>query len=474
MPAQSQCRILVVEDEPLPLANISRYLKEEGYEVCEAVDGLGALQQINNRDLDLILLDLKLAGTNGITILQHARKVSPQTLVIVMTAHASIDSCIEALRLGAQDYILKPLLLDDLLNRVSRLMEHRRAAWEVQRLRRQVNSEHEANQMIGGSHAIRQIRELIGKVAPTPSTVLISGESGAGKEVVARAIHRESQRSNNVFLAVNCSAIPATLLESQLFGHVKGAFTGAVSFQDGLFKQANGGTIFLDEIGEMPLPLQPKILRVIEERAVTPVGGGKLVPVDVRIVAATNRTLWEEVKAGHFREDLYYRLNVIAIEVPPLRQRLEDVPLIVERFIERKNFEMKRSYKGVDGTALRRLMSMPWPGNVRELNNVIERAMILGDGEWIRAGDLPPPQATIEEPSLPEGAHNLENALRVYERSHIENVLKETSGDRTQAAKLIGMSRSSLYRKMAELKMDLGPNETGDVAGGEVRSRGLK
>ena len=312
-----QGNILVAEDELLPRKNISRVLEDEGgYQIHEAADGSAAIEAVDKNDLDLILLDLKMPGADGMTVLKHVRQASPQTLVLIMTAYASIETSVEALRLGAQDYILKPIVLDGVVKKVRTLMENKRLAWEIQTLRRQLNLEFESTELIGNSPATAEILEVIEKVAPTNSTVLISGESGVGKEVVARTIHKQSTRSDKDFLAVNCSAIPETLLESQLFGHVKGAFTGASNYQEGLFQRANGGTIFLDEIGEMPLMLQPKILRAIEERAVTPIGAAKPLQVDVRIIAATNRTLKQEVDEGKFRGDLYYRLNVIHLDDP--------------------------------------------------------------------------------------------------------------------------------------------------------------
>ena len=384
-----QGNILVAEDELLPRKNISRVLEDEGYQVHEAADGSAAIEAVDKNDLDLILLDLKMPGADGMTVLKHVRQASPQTLVLIMTAYASIETSVEALRLGAQDYILKPIVLDGVVKKVRTLMENKRLAWEIQTLRRQLNHDFETTELIGNSLATAEILEVIEKVAPTNSTVLISGESGVGKEVVARTIHKQSTRSDKTFLAVNCSAIPETLLESQLFGHVKGAFTGASNYQEGLFQRANGGTIFLDEIGEMPLILQPKILRAIEERAVTPIGAAKPLPVDVRIIAATNRTLKQEVDEGKFRGDLYYRLNVIHLDVPPLRERREDIPLLVEHFIRRQNSELKKNYQGVESSALKVLMSLPWKGNIRDLNNVLERAMILGNGDWITVKDLP-------------------------------------------------------------------------------------
>jgi len=445
-----QGSILVAEDELLPRKNICRVLEEEGFQVREAADGTAAIEEIDTHDFDLILVDLKMPGADGMAVLEHVRKVSPQTLVVIMTAYASLETSVEALRLGAQDYILKPIVLDAVVNKVRSLMEHKRLAWEIQMLRRQVNRESENTELIGSSRAAEEILSVISKVAPTNSTVLISGESGVGKEVVARTIHKQSLRRDKVFLPVNCSAIPENLLESQLFGHIKGAFTGASSYQEGLFQRANGGTIFLDEIGEMPLVLQPKILRAIEERAVTPIGAAKPTQVDVRIIAATNRTLKKEVDDGRFREDLYYRLNVIHLHVPPLRERREDIPLLVEHFIRRQNVEMKKNYQGVDSAAMKVLMSLPWKGNIRDLNNVLERAMILGNGEWITVKDLPSWEVPDEDRYRNVG-HDLKAAMRAYEKSHIENVLKETEGDRTRTAELLGMSRSSLYRKIESL-----------------------
>jgi DNA-binding NtrC family response regulator len=361
-----------------------------------------------------------------------------------------VDTAVEALRLGAQDYVLKPIVLEDLLRKIHRLIEHRELAWEIQMLRREINQSFDMGDLVGGRRVMQEIFAMIKKVAPTVSTALITGESGAGKEVVARTIHLQSPRRDKIFLPVNCSAIPDTLLESQLFGYVKGAFTGASTSQEGLFQRAHGGTIFLDEIGEMPLSLQPKLLRAIEEKDVLPVGSTHPIRVDVRIIASTNRDLKKEVEESRFREDLYYRLNVINIYVPPLRERREDIPLLVEHLIHRHNIEMKKSYKGVDNAAMKILMSLPWKGNIRELDNILERAMILGNDEWITAQDLPLSEISEKERRLVVG-HELSGALEAYEKSHIENVLEETGGDRTRAAKLLGLSRSSLYRKMERL-----------------------
>ncbi len=444
--------IVVADDEALARQSVAEFLREEGYQVYEAADGEAALQLLDQFDVDLILSDLRMPGVDGLAVLQKVREMYPQTMVVLMTAYASVDTVVEALRLGAQDYLLKPLLFDDLLHKVHRLLEHKRQAWEIQLLRREVSRHFDFDHMVGRSPAMKEIFELIKKVAPTNATVLITGESGVGKEVVARLIHNHSSQKEHVFLPINCSAIPEALLESQLFGYTKGAFTGAVGAQEGLFQRARGGTIFLDEIGEMPLTLQPKLLRAIEEREVLPVGATTPVKIDVRILAATNRDLKKEIEAGRFREDLYYRLNVIELHIPPLRERREDIPLLVEHLVQRHNQEMNKAYKGADNATMKLLMSLPWKGNVRELDNVLERAMILGDGEWVSPADLP----RLE---VPEGAaavsltDNLKEATQAYEKSHIETVLKKTAGDKKSAAELLGLSLSSLYRKLDELNI---------------------
>lgn len=448
--------ILVAEDEALSRKNLCRVLQEEGYQVHEAVDGRVALEVIDTLDFDVVLTDLQMPGADGLAILKRVREVAPQTFVLIMTAFATVDTSVAALQLGAQDYLLKPIVFEDVLRKIHNLIEHKNLAWENQMLRREVNKRADPTEMVGQSQAMHDIHALIEKVASSTATVLITGESGVGKEVIARAIHLRSPRADKIFLPVNCGAIPENLLESQLFGHVKGAFTGAISAQEGLFQRARSGTIFLDEIGEMAASLQVKLLRVIEAKEMLPVGATNLVQVDVRILAATNRDLKKEVEAGRFREDLYYRLNVIGLHVPTLRERREDIPLLVEYLIQRHNLEMKKSCKGVDNTAMKILMSLPWKGNVRELDNVLERAMILGTGEWITPADLPlgeeAPQGTLH----PAPGYRLKDALRAYEKSYIENILKETACDRTRVAKLLGLSRSSLYRKMEHLGISLG------------------
>ena len=440
--------ILVVEDQDSARESLAELLRGEGYEVHEAENGRIAIDLINKLDLDVILTDLMMPHADGIEVLKHAREVSPQTLIMLMTAHASVETAVEALRLGAQDYLLKPLIFEDVLRKVERMIAHRRLAWENQILRREIDVHFSPDRPLGRSAAMQDIVGMIKKVAPTPTTVLISGESGVGKEVIARAIHAGSLAKDSVFLPVNCSAIPENLLESQLFGHVKGSFTGAVNSQEGLFQRARGGTIFLDEIGEMPLSLQPKLLRVLEERTVLPVGSTTPIKVNVRIIAASNRDLKAEVEAGRFREDLYYRLNVFEIDIPPLRRRLEDLPGLVEHLIHRHNLEMKTNYKGVDSATMRVLMSLPWKGNIRELDNVLERAMILGDGEWVKPADLPGQKSSDDECGRED---NLATVVELYEKAHIERTLDKAAGDKMHAAELLGLSLSTLYRKIEKL-----------------------
>jgi DNA-binding NtrC family response regulator len=446
--------ILVADDEPGIRESLAEVLRDAGHAVETAPDGSAALVALEGHDFGIVITDLRMPGADGLTVLKRAREISPQTLGIVMTAHASVDTAIEALRAGATDYILKPVVFDDLLGKVDRLIEHRRLVWQAQMLRREVEARYDFEGLVGQGRSMREVFELIKKVAPTQSTVLITGESGTGKEVVARAIHHFSEVAQHIFLPVNCAAIPDSLLESQLFGHVRGAFTGAITSQEGLFSRAKGGTIFLDEIGDMPFGLQSKLLRAIETKEVLPVGSTQTVPVDVRIIAASNRDLQRMVDEGTFREDLYYRLNVVNIVLTPLRERREDIPSLVEYLVRRHNREMKRAYRGVDNATLKRLMAEPWKGNVRELDNVIEHAMILGDGEWITGADLP--RALREsEGALPPVGDELRLALRVYERIHIDNVLRRAGRDKRRAAEMLGLSLSSLYRKLNELGIEL-------------------
>ena len=450
-------RILFVEDETSTRDAVARMLRNRGYEVSIVGDGTEAIRALANESFDLLVADLHLPGADGLRVVEHAREVAPETVVLLVTGHASIETAIAALRTGVADYIQKPIAFGDLVHRITKLLENREAARDQQAQRRRANLPEEvlSRFFVGRNPAMRRIFELVAHVAPTDSTVLVTGESGVGKEVVARAIHQMSRLGDRPFLAINCAAIPESLLESQLFGHRKGSFTGADHASEGLFRSAEGGTIFLDEIGEMPAGLQAKLLRAIAEKEILPIGAGQPVQITVRIIASTNRNLREAVEAGLFREDLYYRLNVFGIEIPPLRDRREDIPFLIERLLSRGNVRLGRQYKGVTNEAMTVLLSQPWKGNVRELDHVLEYAMVLGDGEWIRTKDLParvsPNGARAETASDPEA---LADAVRSFERAHIENVLHRAGQDRRLAADRLRIHLATLYRKIHELGID--------------------
>lgn len=445
-------RILIVEDEETLRNTLSGVLGEEGYEVVAKEDGASAIAIIRKENFDLVITDLKMPGMDGIELLQKVMDMCPQTFVILMTAYGTVETAVEAMQKGAYDYIMKPFLFEDVLNKLKRLFQYRRVALENQLLRQELEERYDFHNIIGESQEMQSVIELVKKVAPTKSTVLISGESGTGKELIARAIHYNSPRKAEGYIPITCSAIPENLLESELFGHKKGAFTGADREKKGLFEVAQEGTILLDEIGDMPQTLQAKLLRAIEEKEILPLGGTKPIQVDVRIIAATNKDLSKEAEKGNFREDLYYRLNVVGIQLPPLRERRDDIPLLVRHFIQKLNKELKKNFRGVDNDGMRALLNAPWKGNVRELENVIERAMILGEGEFITLADLPG-GIEIGERSDSGGSTtgNLGEILRETEKRHIQRVLKETNGDKQKAAKTLGLSLSSLYRKIEEL-----------------------
>jgi len=434
--------ILVVDDAREMQEILYHSLASEGFQVVTAGNGEDAVGRLEAQEFDVIVTDLVLPGCDGLEVLERARLLDPRAVVILMTGYASLGTAITALRRGANDYLEKPFPLDELTLRVRRLLQHRDVVGRERLQQRALNQRPTGHDLIGDSGAMRSVREQIARSALTRSNVLITGESGVGKELVARAVHEASARHDRAFLAVNCGAIPEALLESQLFGHVRGAFTTAVQANPGLFVAADGGTLFLDEIGELPFPLQVKLLRIIEERLVWPVGGTRAVPVDVRIIASTNRDLVAEVAAGRFRTDLFYRLNVLHVKVPPLRERRGDIPLLVDHLVGRLNVRLGTSFLAVEREALSRLINHPWPGNVRELENVLERAMVLGSGDLIAVQDL---SADLPGPTHPR---DLRGAVRWFERQHLEDVLAETA-DKRQAARVLGISLASLYRKLS-------------------------
>jgi DNA-binding NtrC family response regulator len=439
-------RILVVDDEPSIRSQLEEALQEAGYLTQGAGDGRAAADLALQDSFDFCLSDIRMPGLSGIELLKHFGETSPETMVILMTAHRELDTAIEALRLGAVDYLLKPFKPQELVAKLRLLGEHRRLVLENRNLRRTVE-EAAPSGMIGGSPAMVKVLETVDRVASLPSHVLITGESGTGKDLVARALHDRGTRAKAPFVPINCAAIPETLLESELFGHVKGSFTGAVDNKEGLLKTAGEGTIFLDEIGEIPLPVQAKLLRAIESREIQPVGSTRRIQIQARIVVATNRDLAAEVKAGRFREDLYYRLAVVEIHVPPLRDRREDIPALANHFARKYARDLGRDVRGITRDALRLLSGHDWKGNIRQLSNAIERAVIFTAGEEITPADLPAPvRGAI--PRDPEITGTLHDATTEFERSYILRVIEECGGNKRKAARRLGLSFTTLYRKL--------------------------
>src|SRR5262245_4964556 len=432
--------VLVVDDMPAVREMLTRALSSEGYRVASAGSGEEALSRIAEQDFDVILTDILMPGIGGLEVLERSRRLSPRAAVILITGHATLDTAVAALRRGACDYLEKPVDLGMLSRRVRHLVQQGHAP--MREPAAPPVTAPGAQTLVGESPAMRVVREQIARSARAPRTVLSTG--GAGKELVARAVHAASPRRDRAFIAVNCGAIPEALLESQLFGHVRGAFTTALQSNRGLFAAAASGTLFLDEIGEMALALQVKLLRVLEDKHVWPVGATKPVPVDVRIVASTNRDLLREIAAGRFREDLFYRLNVVRVMIPPLRERRGDVPLLVEHFVRELNGKLGTHFRGVERETLAALVDLPWKGNVRELENSLERAMVLGAGDLISAMDL----ASDLSGLTPSRPRTLRGAVREFERRHVRDVLAEAQLDKRRAAHVLGISLASLYRKL--------------------------
>jgi len=443
--------ILVVDDEQSMLEVLCEMLSREGYTVETTADTHEATALVRDGKVDLVISDLKMEPTDGLELLRRLKRVDPEIVVIVMTAYASYETAVEAMREGALEYVMKPFKKDEILLKVKLGLQQRAILDENRMLKREIAGRYQYENIIGTSKPMEAIYRLIEKVAPTDSTVLITGESGTGKELVARALHYNSPRRERPFCAVNCGALPETLLESELFGHVKGAFTGAHADKDGLFESASKGTILLDEIGTMSPAMQMKLLRVLQEREVKRVGSNEVKHIDVRVLAATNENLAECVKRGQFREDLYYRLSVIPLDIAPLRERREDVPLLVRHFLE-KRYDRFGVEVSIEDEAMYVLENYDWPGNVRELENVIERAATLCEGTRIKLIDLPERLLEGHDLSLVHD-RTLKSITRDTQRRHIARVLRETEGDKKQAAKLLEISVPSLYRKIDELHL---------------------
>ncbi len=439
-PVKKLSSVLVVDDEPGILSFLQKGLNAQFSLVEVATDADAADALLNRCHFDLIISDIRLPGRSGVDWISQMREQDLMTPVIFMTAHADLSTAITALRAGASDFILKPFRMEQMQAAVSRCMERHRLQKENFLLRRQVAHMHEGSGIIGSCDLILGVCDVIKRVAPMPSTVLIQGESGTGKELAARAIHKFSGRSGS-FVPINCGAMQAELLESELFGHAKGAFTGAVKAREGLFSYADGGTLFLDEIGEMPLAMQTRLLRVMEDKTVRPVGGNRETPVDVRIVAATNRDLKAEVEKGNFREDLFYRLNVLSIRMPSLRERIQDLPQLINHFVQSISADLGVSAPAVSEAELKRLSEYAWPGNVRELKNVIERCLLLNHQPSQSIPGCTPSAA------LSNNAEDDDLTLESVERRHILRVLDMENGNKSAAARRLGVSRKTLERK---------------------------
>jgi len=443
-------KILVADDEKNMLWALTNVLSKQGFKTFTARDGEEAIHQFNKHLPDVVLLDLKMPKKNGIEVLKEIKKINDSIPVIMITAHGNIETAIEAMKLGAFDYVQKPFEMEEINVLIKKALKIRDLTMEVELLRDELSRISRGNQIIGESPQIKEVMDLVNRVAKSNATVLILGESGTGKELVANAIHYNSDRKNKPFVKVNCGALPENLLESELFGHEKGAFTGAISRKIGRFERAHGGSIFLDEIGEMSFSTQVKLLRVLQEKQIERVGSTEVIDVDVRIIAATNKDLKRLVEEGRFREDLYYRLNVIPIKIPPLRERKQDIPLLVKYFLQKYSLETGRRGMTISDSALDKLKTYSWPGNIRELQNVIERAVILSPGREITEDQLPPEivkrdrQVELDEFKLPKNGVNLND----LEKSLIKQALDMTNDNQTEAARLLGITRHTLIYRM--------------------------
>lgn len=434
-------KILVVDDDRNLVELMQMRLEAAGYEVAPCLDEDEALRSAREQLLDLAIVDLQLIKMDGIALMEELHRILPEMPVIILTAHGSIESVVDAVKRGAYSYVTKPFEHQDLLLQIQKALENRRLTAEVERLKTLLGERYSFENVVTRSEKLQKVLESVSRIAPTDSTVLLLGESGTGKDLIAKVIHLASDRKDQPFVAINCAALPETLLESNLFGHEKGAFSGAIRSAKGLFQQAQGGTVFLDEIGDMPLSLQAKVLRVLQDRQFYPVGSERLVEVDVRIIVATNKNLEEQVRQGLFREDLYYRIHVIPIHLPPLRERKEDIPLLVEHFLEKFREKVRKEIKGLTPQAMQKLMLHDWPGNVRELENVIEYAAAMTDSEFI-GEDL-----IFQAKVIPSVTYirPLKEAKDVFERSYLIYLLETCKGKVSEAAKLAGKYRADFY-----------------------------
>ena len=439
-----EVNILVVDDEEIVRSSLVDWLREDGYHAEAAENGFEALEKLREKPWDIALVDLKMPKMDGLELMERMKELKPDIQVIIITAYATVHTAVQAMKMGAYDYLVKPFNPEEISLLINRLIESKELVKEISYLRKELAKQYQFHDLISKSPKMQKIFEFARTVAKSNSNILILGESGTGKELLARAIHNESLRAAGPFVAVSCVALPETLLESELFGHEKGAFTDAVTQKKGKFELAHGGTLFLDEIGDISPKLQLNLLRVLQEKEFTRVGGTKPIKVDVRIIAATNRDLKKAVDEGKFRDDLYYRLNVISIQIPPLRERKEDIPLLVHRFIEKFNIELGKRVEKISEEALKTLMKYDWPGNVRELENVIERAMVITKGTLIKPEDI----QISAEPSKEVRVEGEDKSLRAVERAHIQRVLEENDWNIQRSAQILGIDRVTLYKKI--------------------------
>lgn len=446
--AKLKVHILVVDDDNSHRNTLATLLNDWGYTLTAVADGESAIEACKAKPFDLVLMDVRMTGISGIEALKEIKAYNPAIPVIIMTAYSGVDNAVEALKSGAYDYLTKPLDFDELKLTLERAVDHLTLVDENKALKSTLAFSFDPGNVIGQSPPMRSLLKIVSTIAPSEATVLITGESGTGKEVIAKMIHANSNRRNGPYIAVNCAALTETLLESELFGHEKGAFTGAEKRRDGRFFAANKGTIFLDEIGEIPMPMQAKLLRAIQEREIQRVGGDQVIKVDVRILAATNKDLQEEVAAGRFRQDLFYRLNVVSVHMPPLRERMEDVPLLAMHFL--KSFAQKndKSVKGFTPGAMDRLVKYAWPGNVRELENAVERAVVLLMGDYATERELPLVLMEQEEGGRSPGIDFSDMTLEEIEKVIVTQIVENVGGNKSEAARRLGITRKTLVSKM--------------------------
>ncbi len=439
--------ILVVDDDTAHRTMLRTLVGGWGYEIAEADDGEAAIHKVRQQPYDLVLMDVRMLKVSGLEALAAIKSINPAIPVVIMTAYSSVETAVAALKQGAHDYLTKPLDFDKLRITLERAMEHRRLKAENRLLRERLGLQFDRRHIIGQSAAMVRLFDSVAQVAPSEATVLIAGESGTGKELIAGAIHFNSSRREGPFVRLNCAAITETLLESELFGHEKGAFTGADRRREGRFFQADGGSLLLDEVSEMPLPMQVKLLRVLQEREFTRVGGNDVIRVDVRVIAATNKHLPELVSGGRFREDLYYRLNVVGLTLPALRERAEDIPLLAQHFLEAFALKNRKEVKGFSPQAMDRLIRYAWPGNVRELMNAVERAVVMTRGDFLTEEDVSLiPPAALPEPEHPPAAGT--RPLEEVEKATILTTLKAADGNKSEAARRLGITRRTLHKKL--------------------------